>query len=168
MKKIIIVLFLFVCIYLIKNNKEEFIIPSNAIRFRVIANSNTFEDQATKMEIKTNIENILKTDLISVNNKTEADKILTRKIPEIETMLKGYKMDYNLNYGDNYFPEKSYKGVKYPSGTYESLVVTLGSGKGENWWCVLYPPLCMMDNKESNLNNVEYASFIEELFNKYL
>jgi stage II sporulation protein R len=77
-------------------------------------------------------------------------------------------MDYNLNYGDNYFPEKSYKGVKYPSGTYESLVVTLGSGKGENWWCVLYPPLCMMDNKESNLNNVEYASFIEELFNKYL
>ncbi len=53
MKKIIIVLFLFVCIYLIKNNKEEFIIPSNAIRFRVIANSNTFEDQATKMEIKT-------------------------------------------------------------------------------------------------------------------
>ena len=75
MKKIIIVLFLFVCIYLIKNNKEEFIIPSNAIRFRVIANSNSFEDQATKMEIKTNIENILKTDLINVNNKTEADKI---------------------------------------------------------------------------------------------
>ncbi len=168
MKKIIIVLFLFVCIYLIKNNQEEFIIPSNAIRFRVIANSNTFEDQATKMEIKTNIENILKTDLISINNKTEADQILTRKIPEIETMLKGYKMDYNLNYGDNYFPEKSYKGVKYPSGIYESLVVTLGSGKGENWWCVLYPPLCMMDNKESNLSNVEYTSFIEELFNKYL
>ena len=78
MKKIIIVLFLFVCVYLIKNDKEEFIIPSNAIRFRVIANSNTFEDQATKMEIKTNIENILKTDLINVNNKTEADKILTR------------------------------------------------------------------------------------------
>ncbi len=168
MKKIIIVLFLFVWIYLIKNNQEEFIIPSNAIRFRVIANSNTFEDQATKMEIKTNIENILKTDLISINNKTEADQILTRKIPEIETMLKGYKMDYNLNYGDNYFPEKSYKGVKYPSGIYESLVVTLGSGKGENWWCVLYPPLCMMDNKESNLSNVEYTSFIEELFNKYL
>ncbi len=167
MKKIIIVLFLFVCIYLIKNNKEEFIIPSNAIRFRVIANSNSFEDQATKMEIKTNIENILKTDLINVNNKTEADKILTRKIPEIETMLKGYNMDYHLNYGDNYFPEKKYKGVKYPSGIYESLVVSLGSGKGENWWCVLYPPLCLMDNKDTNLSNVEYTTFIKELFNKY-
>ena len=167
MKKIIIVLFLFVCIYLIKNNKEEFIIPSNAIRFRVIANSNSFEDQATKMEIKTNIENILKTDLINVNNKTEADKILTRKIPEIETMLKGYNMDYHLNYGHNYFPEKKYKGVKYPSGIYESLVVSLGSGKGENWWCVLYPPLCLMDNKDTNLSNVEYTTFIKELFNKY-
>lgn len=168
MKKIIIVLFLFVCIYLIKNNKEEYLIPDSAIRFRVIANSNSFEDQATKMEIKTNIEDILKNDLVSLNSKTAADELLKKKIPEIETMMNTYGINYNVHYGDNYFPEKSYKGVKYPSGIYESLVVTLGQGKGENWWCVLYPPLCLIDDTKTDSFNVEYKSFIKELFNKYL
>ena len=141
MKKIIIVLFFIVTIGLISQKKEEYIIPDTAIRLRVIANSNTFQDQATKMEIKKNIENILSNDLMTSQTKEDASKLIHNKIPEIKNMINNYNIKYSLNYGQNYFPEKSYKGVKYEAGNYESLVVTLDHGAGENWWCVLFPPI---------------------------
>lgn len=168
MKKIIIVLFLFVLIFLITRGEEEYIIPNNAIRLRVIANSNTFEDQATKMEIKNNIETILKNDLLLLKSDSEANQIITQKIPEIKNMINNYNLSYKLNYGQNYFPEKSYKGVKYKEGNYESLVVTLGKGQGENWWCVLFPPLCLMEASTSEMKEVEYKWFIQDVFEKYM
>ena len=168
MKKIIIVLFFVVFVSFLVNGKEEYIIPDSAIRLRVIANSNTFEDQATKMEIKQNIETILKDDLIGVANKTSAKETIQNKIPEMKTMLNNYNIKYNVNYGQNYFPQKTYKGVEYPEGNYESLVVTLGSGAGENWWCVLFPPLCLMDAEETNVSDVDYRFFVKDLFEKYM
>ena len=119
MKKIIIVLFFIVFITFINQDKEEYIIPDSAIRLRVIANSNTFEDQATKMEIKNNIESILQKDLVVAPNKETASLAIKDKIPEIQNMINHYDIKYNLNYGKNYFPEKSYKGVKYEAGDYE-------------------------------------------------
>ena len=83
---------------------------------------------------------------------------VTRKLEEL-----GYK----VNFGINYFPEKNYKGVIYEEGYYESLVVTLGSGNGENWWCVLFPPLCLMEGEETNTDEVEYKSFVKEMIDKY-
>lgn len=168
MKKIIIVLFLFAVVFLIKNNQEEYIIPNNAIRFRVIANSNNFEDQIKKMEIKNNIENLLKSELMQVKNKVEAEETLKNKIPEIEEMINHYGISYDMNYGNNYFPEKTYKGIKYESGMYESLVVTLGSGKGDNWWCVLYPPLCLMEAQSENMEDADYSFFVKEMIDKYM
>lgn len=78
-----------------------------------------------------------------------------------ENYLEGFK----INYGSNYFPEKKYKGITYKEGYYESLVITLGEGKGDNWWCVLFPPLCLIEADESR--NVEYKSFVKEMFDKY-
>ena len=69
----------------------------------------------------------------------------------------------------NYFPEKVYKGVKYEEGEYESFVVTLGNGMGKNWWCVLFPPLCLLEAEETEeTTEVEYKFFISELIDKYL
>ena len=75
--------------------------------------------------------------------------------------------EYTIDYGNHYFPEKVYKGVKYPEGEYESLVVTLGDGLGENFWCVLFPPLCLLEAEESDKDEVEYKSFIKEIIDKY-
>ena len=66
----------------------------------------------------------------------------------------------------NYFPEKEYKGIVYEEGEYESLVITLGNGLGENFWCVLFPPLCLLDSEEE-VEDVEYTSFVKELVEKY-
>ncbi len=168
MKKIIIVLFFIVFLSFTLKGKEEYIIPDSAIRLRVIANSNTFEDQMEKMEIKKNIENILKNDLVEQTEKSEVTKAIQNKIPQIENMITHYDINYHLNYGKNYFPEKTYKGVKYEAGDYESLVVTLGSGTGDNWWCVLFPPLCLMDAEEKDTNDVEYRLFVKDFFTQYM
>ena len=83
-------------------------------------------------------------------------------------MINNYNIPFNLNYGNNYFPEKEYKGITYKEGYYESLVVTLGEGAGDNWWCLMFPPLCLMEAEEKELNNVEYKIFIKDVFKKYM
>lgn len=167
MKKVIIVLF-FLTILFINTKEEEYIIPKEAIRFRVIANSNTFQDQATKVEIKNNVENIVESELLNVTNRDDAEEILKSNLPEIKTMINNYNIPYEINYGNNYFPEKKYKGVTYEEGYYESLVITLGDGAGDNWWCLMFPPLCLMEAEESNIKDADYQFFIKEVFDKYM
>ena len=77
-----------------------------------------------------------------------------------------YNQKFSINYGDNYFPEKEYKGVKYESGYYESLVIKLGEAKGENWWCVMFPPICSLEVEEND--DIQYKVFVKELFDKYM
>lgn len=64
-----------------------------------------------------------------------------------------------------FFPKKEYKGVTYPEGYYESVKVTLGEGLGDNWWCILFPPLCLIEAEEST--EVEYNFFVKEIIKKY-
>ena len=161
MKKIIIILFIISSIYII-NNKDEIIIPKDSIRFRIIANSNSIEDQ--------NLKNIIKDDLINnylsnINNNEDINKQINEIIPNIKNSLNKYKVDYDISYGYNYFPKKQYKGITYPSGNYKSLVITIDKGLGNNYWCVLYPPLCFVDNTKSN--NIEYKSLVLDILNKY-
>ena len=79
--------------------------------------------------------------------------------------LKNYNLPYKINFGYNYFPEKIYRGVTYDEGYYESLLITLGEGKGDNWWCVLFPPLCLLEAEESTA--VEYTTLVGEILKKY-
>ena len=76
-----------------------------------------------------------------------------------------YELPFDINFGLNYFPKKEFKGIIYNEGYYESVVVTLGEGLGDNWWCVLFPPLCMIEAQEST--NVEYTTVVKEVINKY-
>lgn len=162
MKKAIIILFFFSMLIMFKN-KEEIVIPNNAIRFRIISNSNNVEDQLQKVQIK---EELLKNNIFNFNSieKEEITKELLQKTPSIKKIINNYTSDYTIKYGYNYFPEKKYHGIKYPAGEYESVVITLGEGKGNNWWCVLYPPLCLIDEQ---IDSYEYTSYVKEIINKY-
>ena len=157
MKKIIVVLFVVSSIYLF-SFKNDIVIPSDAIRFRIIANSNSIEDQNTKNMIKNDIINNVFT-----NIKTEKD--IENNIKNIENIVNSYNVSYTINYGNNYFPEKEYKGIKYPKGNYKSLVITLEDGLGENYWCVMYPQLCLVE--ENNNNNIEYRFLVKEILSNY-
>jgi len=168
MKKLIIVLFCITVIYAINSEKENILIPDNSIRFRVIANSNEEEDQQLKMQIKDSVEKEFNKLMINAKSIEEARNLIQNDLPNIEKILDNYHVSYQMNFGMNHFPEKNYKGINYKEGNYESLVITLGSGLGKNWWCVMFPPLCLLEAEENNLNEIEYKSYIETILKKYL
>ena len=157
-------MFLFVLtIIYISKSEEEIIIPTNSIRYRIIANSDSTKDQMLKMNIKEKLdEEILP--ILSDSNSIEDSRLLIKdNLDNIKNIVSKYTDDFDVNYGKNYFPKKTYKGINYDAGNYESLVITLGSGLGKNWWCVLYPPLCLIDE---NTNDVEYTTLVKEILKK--
>ncbi len=171
MKKIVIILAIIVTI-LSLNKEEKVIIPKEAIRFRVIANSNNSDDQTLKKKVVNNLNGeIRKLTVLDTSLEKSRDNIKA-KIPEFseivsDTLEKNQSnQTFTIDYGMNYFPEKEYKGVVYEEGEYESLVITLGNGMGENFWCVLFPPLCLLDEEQQS-QDVEYTSFVKEMIDKY-
>lgn len=171
MKKILIVLVV-LTMFLIYNEVKEkpIIIPDTAIRLRVIPNSNTSLDQNMKNQVKKYLEQDTYKKLENINNINDARKIINNNLDNIDKSINNifkknnYNMDYNINFDYNYFPEKEYKQVKYKEGYYESIVITIGDGKGDNWWCVLFPNLCLVDLE--NNEQIEYKSWVAEKLNK--
>ena len=167
MKKIIISLFIVTILVLVNKNDTKVLIPDNAIRFRIIANSNSIEDQKEKIEIRNELEPIISDILNNSDSKEETKNEIDLNMNEINNVINKYNSNYDINYGLNYFPEKNYKGVTYKAGNYESLVVTLGDGLGDNWWCVLFPPLCLLEANENDYDDITYTSYLQELLNEY-
>ena len=172
MKKIVIVILVIILGYYLMKNAEAYAIPDEAIRLRVVANSDDEYDQEIKMKVSVKVQNRLYELLKDTQGLEEARKVIKSNINSIESDIEkvleeeNYTLGYKINYGLNHFPEKAYKGVTYREGEYESLLITLGEGHGKNWWCVLFPPLCILEAEEST--EVEYKFFITELFEKYL
>lgn len=175
MKKIIIILSIIIIPLAIRKNinAETIKIPNEAIRIRVIANSNSIEDQYEKLKVRVNIQLYLQELLKDAKTKEETEQIIEKNLMGVEKNVKDTLREidsntkYQIKYGNNYFPEKEFKGIIYEEGYYDSLVITLGKGQGNNWWCVLFPPLCLMETEEENMNNVEYEFFVNEVISKY-
>lgn len=168
---IIFILFLTLVIYIDKYDSNYYVIPDESIRIRIIANSDSFDDQYIKIKVKQLIEPVIEEDLRSSSSLKESRFIIKNNLDKYDSMISSYLVDnsyndnFSINYGSNYFPEKEYKGVKYESGNYESLVIKLGSGMGDNWWCVMFPPICSLEVEENS--DIEYKVFVKELFDKY-
>ena len=151
---------------------DEIVIPEAAIRVRVIANSNSIHDQSMKMKVKEVIEKSISPLLIDVDNVEEARKVINTQLDKLENDVSvlfnnnNYDKDVIINFGNNFFPEKDYKGVHYDEGDYESLVVTIGDGKGDNWWCILFPPLCLLEAEDNDTSDVEYQFFVSKMLDK--
>lgn len=170
MKKLILIALIIGITSLFKYNSEEYVvIPDESIRFRVIASSNTKEDQALKKKVKENLKKELFPLIKDARNINEARESINQNFKRLSLNVKETTKDnnYQINYGKNYFPEKTYKGVKYPAGEYESLVVKLGDGVGKNFWCVLFPPLCLLEGEKEESNDVEYKFLVKEIIKKY-
>ena len=147
---------------LVYQKEEEIIIPTDAIRMRIIANSNNIKDLYEKKKLKEEIEDDLYDMVKDFNSTSDAREKIKNNLDIINEMISNKTKNFTLHYGMNYFPKKTYRGVVYKEGEYESLVITLGEGLGDNWWCVLYPPLCMInDNKITD--DVEYHSLVYDL-----
>lgn len=171
MKKIIILLSI-VTSFLIYNEvkTDTVIIPDTAIRLRVIPNSNSALDQNMKVKVKDYLEKNTYELLRNEKDIESARNLIQENIPNMEKNItkifdeNKYNMNYKINYGYNYFPEKEYRGITYNEGYYESIVISIGEGKGDNWWCVLFPNLCLADIE--NTTDKEYKSWVLETINK--
>ena len=173
MKKVFVfILMLLLVVSVYKKSNDSVKIPDSAIRFRILANSNSPRDQKIKEDIRDKMQKELYSLLQNSKSIDDSRKIINSNMSNFNEILKDSMKDieysYSIDYGMHYFPSKTYKGITYDEGNYESLLVTLGSGKGDNWWCVLFPPLCLLEAEESSdVKDVEYKSFIKDIIEKY-
>ena len=172
MKKTIILILSIISIYIFIGYKfSDIEIPGEALRIRILANSNSDYDQTVKNNVKEEIQDYVYNLLKDTKDINEARKIINSNLNSISLLTsknlesQNYNLPFKINFGLNYFPKKEYKGIKYKEGYYESLLITLGSGKGDNWWCVLFPPLCLLEAEEST--EVEYTTVVSEILKKY-
>lgn len=171
MKKILIIIAIII-VALTNTKDNNIIIPNNAIRFRVIANSNTFEDQEIKNNVSVVFQNYISKLTNTANSAENAKETLLSNYDNLDNYLQTYfkenriDQEYNLSIGNNYFPKKIYNGVTYNAGYYDSIVLKLGRSNGLNWWCVIYPPLCNIDSKKID-NKLQYTTLIQEALRKH-
>lgn len=166
MKKILYILSIIFLLIIFLNLKNTKTIQDESIRFRIIANSNSLEDQNLKKLIKKELEINLFPLLQESKSIYETRNIIHENQTLINEILSKYNVDYDINYGINFFPEKEYDDYVYKEGNYESLVIKLGEAKGNNWWCVMYPPLCLIDQNSNNNEDIEYKLYIQEILQK--
>lgn len=161
------------------------ILSTSAIRFHILANSDSTADQQLKMKVKENVVDYIYRNTGDFDSVQETKSFIIRndktikKIARDTIISQGYDYSVTSTFGTDEFPDKSYGDVVFPAGSYTSYTVSIGSGKGHNWWCVLYPPLCFVDastgvvpdsSKErlqESLTEKEYDSIIQYRF-KYL
>ncbi|PLR89254.1 stage II sporulation protein R [Bacillus halotolerans] len=134
-----------------QSENEPVVIPDEAIRLRILANSDRDEDQALKRHIRDAVNKEITTWVKDITSIEEARRLIRSKLPEIkeiakETMEKeGASQSISVDFDKTSFPTKLYGSMVYPAGEYEAILITLGNGEGANWWCVLFPPLCFLD-----------------------
>lgn len=121
------------------------------LRFHVLANSNSEEDQTLKMQVKEKILDFMKVELPQSDSADMTKLWASSHLEEIEQVAEktirkqGYDYQVHAEVTTCHFPEKTYGDVTFPKGNYEALRIEIGEAKGENWWCVLYPNLCFID-----------------------
>lgn len=141
-------LVLCVCILCVLPIEGEGAIYDEVIRLHVLAASDSEADQKDKLAVR---DAILAEygDLLAATELACAAKTVEEHIPMIETLAektlseRGHACDVSVIFGEEEYPARSYGDLTFPAGTYRSLRVVIGEGKGQNWWCVLFPPMCV-------------------------
>lgn len=130
---------------------EPLVIPSEAIRLRILANSDMEEDQAIKRKVRDEVNKHITEWVSDLTSIEEARTLIKSKLPEVQEIAErvvkeeGSNQSVKTDFNKVDFPTKLYGQFLYPAGEYEAILITLGDGDGANWWCVLFPPLCFLD-----------------------
>lgn len=151
----IITILLFIYIALLSCNYSKAIstnLSDNVFRLHIIANSDSSEDQELKLKIRDNIIKYMNTLIKNSSNKNEVVSIINNHLDSFNKIAlntikeNGYNYDVNIEIGNFHFPTKSYGDISFPAGNYDALKIEIGDAIGQNWWCVLFPPLCFVNS----------------------
>lgn len=149
-------------------------IPGEAIRLRILANSDKGSDQDLKRDVRDAVNAKITLWVKDLTSIKEARAVIQSKLPEIQVIAEEVvkqqesHQEVKVEFGKVQFPTKLYGEFLYPAGEYEAILITLGEGKGANWWCVLFPPLCFLDfsNGVAVSDGFEDKKDLEEKSNK--
>lgn len=142
------------------------------LRIHVRANSNLESEQQVKYKVKDAIVEFLTPYIAECDTKQKAQTLLTKRLTEIERVANKVLKQNGFNYcakasvRKEKFPTRIYNGVQLDSGIYDALIVELGSGKGDNWWCVVYPPLCFTSENVKYSYKSKILQIIQSFYNK--
>lgn len=158
-------------------------ISDSVFRLHVIANSDSPADQNLKYIVRDSIIDYINEISSSATSKEEVLQIAKSNISEIQSIAintvkkEGYDYSVNVEVGNFVFPKKTYGDITFPPGFYDALKVEIGEAKGQNWWCVMFPPLCFVDvtsgivpdesklKMQENLSQEEYKLISQESTN---
>ena len=138
------------------------------IRFHVLANSDSEEDQQLKLKVRDAVIDYLQPKLQNSKSISESESIIINEEDNLINICKdiiqenGYDYDVNIELGYSNFPTKQYSSVVLPAGEYKALRILIGKGQGKNWWCVMFPPLCFVD-KQNNVIDKETDAKLREV-----
>ncbi len=147
-------------------------ISNKLIRFHVIANSDNESDQALKLQIRDKVLQYISPKLNNSKSIEESRKILDIENENILNIAKevinenGYSYDVESTLSKEYFPVKTYGNITLPQGKYEAYRIVIGSGEGQNWWCVMFPPLCFVDVTKGSIAYEETEKQMKEVLNE--
>ena len=136
------------------------------LRIHIRANSNCQIDQDVKYKVKDCLVQYLTPELCYVKSKQQAEEIVESEKQNLQAICNGLLAANGLNYKANvrlsneYFPTRTYSNTTLESGYYDAIIVELGDAVGDNWWCVVYPPLCF--SAKEDYENVRYKSRFEK------
>jgi len=139
------------------------------LRIHIRANSNSFEDQNVKYKVKEVVVNYLTPYILECENYDDVVAMINSKEKDLEILVDGVLKDNGFNYvsdvelNEEFFPTRTYESLTLVSDFYDAVIIKLGEAVGDNWWCVVYPPLCFKDTK-----NVVYKSKILEIINQFI
>lgn len=149
-------------------------IANSVFRLHVIANSDSKEDQDLKYKVRDGLISYMKEICANCTNKQQAIELVRNHQNEFKQIAldiikeNGFSYNVNINIGNFEFPTKNYGDISLPAGYYDALRVEIGEAKGQNWWCVMFPPLCFVDitsgivpeeSKETLENNLSEEEF---------
>lgn len=158
-----------ICLLFAGNGEKETGENASYLRVHIRANSNSECDQAVKYRVRDKVVEFLTPTVAGCGTKEEALAKIGGKLSEIaatadkELRANGYTYGARASLRQEKFPTRVYDGVTLEAGVYDALILELGTGEGDNWWCVVYPPLCFTGGNA----NVIYQSKIAEIIRKF-
>lgn len=144
------------------------------LRIHIRADDNSTEAQTVKYAVKEAVVEYLTPYLASAESKSEAQRIIESKLSSIEQVADKVLRDNGFDYTSKasvrseQFPTRTYDGLTLQSGVYDALILELGRGSGNNWWCVVYPPLCFVNGESNGANSIVYRSKLLEIIENFM
>lgn len=152
---LILTILVFIYIALLSFNYSKAVssnLSDSVFRLHIIANSDSSADQELKLKVRDNIINYMNTLTSSSSDKKDVISMVNNHLDSFKEIAlntikeNGYNYDVNIEIGNFHFPTKSYGDISFPAGNYDALKIEIGDAIGQNWWCVLFPPLCFVNS----------------------